>query len=579
MKYEFSSSWSFNQMLVVSVFVHLLLMTVILYLPKIKTPPPVEVVAWNVDLIDDPAGRLEKPNPQKVKEKGEQKEEQEASITKPVPEKPKVSAKAFQTPEKKAEVENKEPVAKPPPVKPDIPIEKPAPRKEVVVASKPVIIKPSALVKAPSLTIPKIAVTEKRPEVPKVAFSTPKISRLKPQPRTLPKPRQRTVSSHAGVVEELDQIASIQPVVREKSSALPREKMITDENFKALDNLRRSSGKVTQANIVPLPMENPLEGFDRLAMGDKVSDTRPKLVSGKDATFIRDLEFDSLSNKKRDVEELPKTKLASNRLQGHTKQKQLDAITNAQKLSSEIDAVMVESDEAYKAIANKIDKLKSSNIDVSVDIKPSASDLLKDHVSLHQEEKQKEFKSEIRETSTNLQNEKLAAKPVSPDSKTLVEKITNQNKSAIAPRKTVVGETAVPASRPKVASIAPQKKFGTPKPSDSIKGSSVPNAPPKDDKKSAEVLSLYAGFIREKVMSNWKNPLGAEHKQVLVSFYLYPGGNVGKPYVEKSSGNPQLDSLALRAIADSEPFPKFPSELTQPNLHISIHFKYVYLQD
>ena len=80
-------------------------------------------------------------------------------------------------------------------------------------------------------------------------------------------------------------------------------------------------------------------------------------------------------------------------------------------------------------------------------------------------------------------------------------------------------------------------------------------------------------------MSNWKNPLGAEHKQVLVSFYLYPSGKVDKPYVEKSSGNSQLDTLALRAIADSEPFPKFPSELKQANLHISIHFKYVYLQD
>ncbi|MCH8207906.1 MAG: TonB family protein [Nitrospinae bacterium] len=98
-------------------------------------------------------------------------------------------------------------------------------------------------------------------------------------------------------------------------------------------------------------------------------------------------------------------------------------------------------------------------------------------------------------------------------------------------------------------------------------------------KPNADILSRYVGVIREKVMSNWKSPLGAEHNQVLVTFYLYSGGNVGEPIIEKSSGNSQLDALALRAIANSAPFPKFPSEFKHPNLHISIHFKYIYLQE
>jgi len=98
-------------------------------------------------------------------------------------------------------------------------------------------------------------------------------------------------------------------------------------------------------------------------------------------------------------------------------------------------------------------------------------------------------------------------------------------------------------------------------------------------KPNADILSRYVGIIREKVMSNWKNPLGAEHNQVLVTFYLYSGGNVGEPFIEKSSGNSQLDALALRAIANSAPFPKFPSEFKHPHLHISIHFKYIYLQE
>jgi len=40
MRYEFSDSWSFNQMLLVSVFVHLFALTVIMFLPKSKLPPP-----------------------------------------------------------------------------------------------------------------------------------------------------------------------------------------------------------------------------------------------------------------------------------------------------------------------------------------------------------------------------------------------------------------------------------------------------------------------------------------------------------------------------------------------------------
>ncbi|MBI4389976.1 MAG: TonB C-terminal domain-containing protein [Nitrospinae bacterium] len=95
---------------------------------------------------------------------------------------------------------------------------------------------------------------------------------------------------------------------------------------------------------------------------------------------------------------------------------------------------------------------------------------------------------------------------------------------------------------------------------------------------AADILSLYVGTIREKVLSNWKSPLGAEHNEVVVSFFIFPQGNIGKPFADNSSGEDQLDTLAIRAILDSEPFPKFPAELKEPNLHITIRFKYVYQQ-
>ncbi len=92
----------------------------------------------------------------------------------------------------------------------------------------------------------------------------------------------------------------------------------------------------------------------------------------------------------------------------------------------------------------------------------------------------------------------------------------------------------------------------------------------------ADILSLYIGKIHEKVYKNWREPLGEKYnKEVIVSFYIYGKGNIDKPSLKQSSGVEMLDSLAVRAIMESEPFPPFPEDLKYSNLNISIHFKYV----
>lgn len=98
---------------------------------------------------------------------------------------------------------------------------------------------------------------------------------------------------------------------------------------------------------------------------------------------------------------------------------------------------------------------------------------------------------------------------------------------------------------------------------------------PHPKSSTTDPLSLYAGAIEEKIYSNWKSPLGSKSNEVHVSFFLFPKGNIGKPFVEKSSGNEQLDALAIRAILDSEPFPGFPPDLKEPSLHFTIHFRYI----
>ncbi len=99
---------------------------------------------------------------------------------------------------------------------------------------------------------------------------------------------------------------------------------------------------------------------------------------------------------------------------------------------------------------------------------------------------------------------------------------------------------------------------------------------PLTGKPGADALSLYKGMIIKKVMENWHAPLGQDHnKKVIVSFNIYPRGNIDRPDLKKSSKVELLDDLALRAIRDSEPFPKFPESLKSSNLNINIHFKYI----
>ena len=62
---------------------------------------------------------------------------------------------------------------------------------------------------------------------------------------------------------------------------------------------------------------------------------------------------------------------------------------------------------------------------------------------------------------------------------------------------------------------------------------------------------------------------------MIISFNIYPQGNIDRPDLKESSRVELLDSLALRAIHESKPFPKFPKSLDFQNLNISIHFKYI----
>ena len=119
----------------------------------------------------------------------------------------------------------------------------------------------------------------------------------------------------------------------------------------------------------------------------------------------------------------------------------------------------------------------------------------------------------------------------------------------------------------------------------------LPDSPEKTDSKSvdesyiffnregtpgADVQSLYAGMVQERIYRNWRDPLAERHsKEAIISFHIYTKGNIDKPFIKQSSGVEALDTLAVRAVFDSVPFPHFPKELKMSNLFLSIYFKYV----
>ncbi len=98
----------------------------------------------------------------------------------------------------------------------------------------------------------------------------------------------------------------------------------------------------------------------------------------------------------------------------------------------------------------------------------------------------------------------------------------------------------------------------------------------KEGTPGADIQSLYVGMVQKRINKKWREPLAQEHnRETIVVFFIFRHGNIDKPFIKKSSGVEALDTLAVRAVLDSVPFPEFPQELKAPNLRIELYFKYV----
>jgi len=108
-----------------------------------------------------------------------------------------------------------------------------------------------------------------------------------------------------------------------------------------------------------------------------------------------------------------------------------------------------------------------------------------------------------------------------------------------------------------------------------IRKGEVPVPKTDSELEVSNALSDYVGKVYKRVYSNWKTPFGVKIKDVIVSFSIFPKGNINNPVILESTGDKTLDAIAVSAILSSVPFPILPPELLRPNLKISIVFKYV----
>ncbi len=449
----------YNQMLVVSVFIHCLILGTIMFMPKTTWKNNVIKPAFRVQLMTLPGSKSSQQAPMKpVETKVEQvKKKPPAPTVQKKVNKP-VKKAAAAKPIKKTAVTKPEKVRKPTPVK------------------KPPV-KPAAAPKKTPVRPVKTTMAKPTPTPPKVAVPP----------------------SSKNLFQELDQVAALPKKMKTPVQPKKTDTFLEDQ-VRELEALKASSvpGKVTRKT--PLALEPPTleriptaaasiqaekhKKFEQLLATE--AEASPAAKRGKTSSrpqLMDDLESISQLHSKRTV------------------------VPNAATLPTSLPGkVSTAHSKEIESLKQELASLKQGDIKVDIKVEPPQST-----------KSPSTFKSRMH---------KLSA----PD-----------------PTKNYV-----------VATL-PQKL-----------------TQPKGGSPEADRLSEYVATIQEIVYSNWKSPVGAEHNQVRASFVVFPAGKIDRPSLVQSSGNEVLDNLALRAISASEPFPPFPKELKEPNLHIVVHFRYVY---
>ena len=450
MRAEFPKSIDFNQMLVFSVFGHLVILTIALFLPKPLQEAKVVVPAFMVSLVETSSGN-------------------------------KLAA------QKKTAGGRKTPIKK---IKPK--------------AKKPAAIKRVAKKQVAKKQVAKKQVVKKK--------SPPKPNKILTALKKLDKKTVAVAPIPAkNMFEQLDQLALKE--YPKKTVAKPKRKNhVLEETLRELEQLKDKKIDRRQ-EISPKPMpESLLEDFEEFKMEEVVKQKGNKKQpdSNEEKTAKSVIEKRNLV---RELDKLAKLKL-----------------TDKNKGQEQIAEVAVEEKEskAYDSVLEKFESLTVESSRVTVEVSGAKLEASK-------------FQSSLRtlpdSPAAEVSSAKLKASKFQSSLRALPDSQGNPSSNSV--------------EEPHVSSD-------------------------REGALAADIQSFYAGLVQEKIYKNWRDPLAEQHsKEAIISFHIFPKGNIDKPFIKQSSGVEVLDTLAVAAVHDSVPFPPFPKDLKMPNLFLSIDFKYV----
>lgn len=82
----------------------------------------------------------------------------------------------------------------------------------------------------------------------------------------------------------------------------------------------------------------------------------------------------------------------------------------------------------------------------------------------------------------------------------------------------------------------------------------------------------YARGVERRISENWTKPAPGVQVEMIYSFYIGRNGSISGIKKEKSSGNPQMDLTAVRAINASNPLTPPPEEFRGRSIKFVAHF-------
>ena len=488
MRAEFPQSIDFNQMFVFSVFGHLVILTIVLFLPKPLQEAKVIVPAFMVSLVETSSGN-------------------------------KLAA------QKKTIGDRKPPIKK----------------------IKPKTKKPATVKRVTKKQVTKKQVTKKQVAKKQVAKKQVVKKKSPPKPNkiltALKKLDKKTVAvapvPTKNMLEQLDQLALLE--FPQKTVVKPKRKnLILEETLRELEQVKDKKIELRK-EISPKPMpESLLEDFEELKMEVVKQKEIKKLPGSIEEKVDGEKTAKPVTEKRnllRELDKLAKLKL-----------------TEKNKGKEQIAEVAVE-EKAGKPYDSVLEKFKSLTAESSrVTVVVSGAKL-----------QASEFQSSLRtlpdSSAVEVPGTKLEVSKFQSSLRTLPDS---------------------PALEVPDAKLEPSKFQSSLRALDSPVNASLNSveepyvSSDREGTLAADIKSLYAGLVQEKIYKNWRDPLAERHsKEAIISFHIFPKGNIDKPFIKQSSGVEVLDTLAVAAVHDSVPFPPFPKDLKMPNLFLSIYFKYV----